>query len=70
VSPETTVVWEWTGEGGAHNVVAEDESFESELLSEYGETFEYTFSEPGTVRYYCGPHKSLGMKGAVVVAEE
>ncbi|PSQ07359.1 halocyanin domain-containing protein, partial [Halobacteriales archaeon QS_5_68_33] len=24
ISPGTTVTWEWTGEGGAHNVVAND----------------------------------------------
>jgi len=29
IDPGTTVVWEWTGEGGAHNVVADDETFNS-----------------------------------------
>ncbi|PSP91806.1 halocyanin domain-containing protein, partial [Halobacteriales archaeon QS_4_66_20] len=58
---------EWTGEGGGHNVVDEDGKFESEIVSEGGHTFEYTFEESGTTRYYCAPHKASGMKGAVVV---
>jgi len=70
VSAGTTVTWEWTGEGGQHNVKAEDGGFESELTSEAGFTFEYTFEETGTVRYVCTPHRSLGMKGAVVVGAD
>jgi len=69
VSPGTTVVWEWTGEGGGHNVVAEDGTFSSgeEFVSEAGYTYEYTFESEGTYRYICVPHEQLGMKGAVVV---
>jgi serine/threonine-protein kinase len=63
----TTVVWEWTGNGGAHNVVDEDGAFESDLMSEASETFEYTFEEAGNYRYYCNPHQANGMKGGVVV---
>ena len=32
-----------------------------------GEAFEWTFTEPGTYRYYCIPHKDDGMVGTVVV---
>ncbi|WP_302080150.1 halocyanin domain-containing protein [Salinibaculum rarum] len=68
VDPGTTVVWVWTGEGGAHNVVAEDGRFESpEIVSERGTTYEFTFEEAGICRYYCVPHKAIGMKGVVVV---
>jgi len=67
VSTGTTVVWEWTGQGTPHNVVHEDGDFESELISEEGATFEYTFEESGTYLYYCQPHQQMGMKGAVVV---
>jgi halocyanin-like protein len=67
VSTGTTVVWTWTGAGGAHNVAAADGSFESELVSEEGHTFSRTFEEPGVVEYVCTPHETLGMKGAVVV---
>jgi halocyanin-like protein len=62
----TTVTWEWTGEAG-HSVTHEDGAFESEILEGEGTTFEYTFDEAGQYRYFCAPHKSLGMKGAVVV---
>jgi halocyanin-like protein len=67
VDAGTTVTWEWTGEGSAHNVVAEDGGFESELTDEEGFTFEQTFDDSGEVRYYCNPHKTMGMKGVVVV---
>jgi len=71
VDPGTTIVWEWTGQGGQHNVVSESgESFESELVTESGFTFEYTFEEAGITKYYCQPHLSLGMKGVVVVGDE
>ncbi|GAB3418228.1 hypothetical protein GCM10027435_17930 [Haloparvum alkalitolerans] len=67
VAAGTTVVWEWTGEGGEHNVAAEDDSFESDLSSEEGYTFEQTFEESGVHKYACTPHRASGMKGAVVV---
>ncbi|MEZ3117751.1 halocyanin domain-containing protein [Halobaculum sp. MBLA0147] len=67
VSPGTTVVWEWTGKGGSHNVVADGGGFESELVGEEGHTFSQTFESAGTYKYYCTPHQALGMKGAVVV---
>jgi len=69
VDPGTTVVWEWTGEGGQHNVVADDGSFESEMLSEAGATFEHAFESAGVAKYYCAPHEMMGMKGAVVVGD-
>lgn len=71
IDPFTTVVWEWTGNGGTHNVVHEPESssepaFESELARESGFRFEYTFNHEQIYRYYCEPHRDLGMRGAVV----
>jgi halocyanin-like protein len=70
IDPGTTVVWEWTGEGGQHNVVAEEGGdFESELTATSGFTFEQTFEEEGIITYYCQPHRSLGMKAALVVGE-
>jgi len=69
VSTGTTVVWEWNGKGGSHNVVAEDGRFESELTATAGHTFTHTFESAGTAQYVCTPHRSLGMKGAVVVDE-
>ncbi|MFC7095878.1 halocyanin domain-containing protein [Halobaculum marinum] len=69
VDPGTTVTWEWNGQGGSHNVVANDGSFESELVAEAGHTFSHTFESEGVYEYYCQPHEALGMKGAVVVGD-
>jgi halocyanin-like protein len=67
VDPGTTVVWQWTGKGGSHNVVADDGSFESQMTSSSGHTFEETFEETGLTKYACTPHEGMGMKGAVAV---
>ncbi|PSP77345.1 halocyanin domain-containing protein [Halobacteriales archaeon QS_1_68_20] len=67
VSTGTTVTWEWTGDGGSHNVVSRDDAFESEFSGDEGHTFEYTFEESGTYEYYCDPHETSGMKGVVYV---
>ena len=67
IDPGTTVVWTWTGEGGSHNVVAENGSYESDLYDAAGETYEQTFDDDGVSRYVCAPHESMGMKGAVIV---
>ena len=69
VDPGTTIRWVWTGEGGVHNVAADDGSFASEFLSESGETFEYVADTEGVVKYVCEPHAAMGMKGVVVVGE-
>lgn len=67
ISPGTQVVWEWTGEGGDHNVSSEDDLFESETVGDAGFEFDYTFDESGVYLYACTPHRSVGMRGAVVV---
>lgn len=70
IDPGTTVIWEWTGAGGGHNVVEENEAFgDREVVAEEGHTYEHTFEEPGTYRYVCVPHDQQGMRGAVTVAE-
>lgn len=73
IDPGTTVVWEWTGQGGAHNVVANDETFDSgETVNEEGYTFEYTFedaSEGDVFNYLCVPHEAVGMKGSVAIGD-
>ncbi len=66
-----TVLFEWTGEGGAHNVVAEDGSFESgSPTASAGVNFEHTFSSDGVYNYYCNPHKASGMLGSIVVGTD
>ncbi|QLG51149.2 halocyanin domain-containing protein [Natrinema halophilum] len=83
IDQDATVVWEWTGEGGSHNVVhvpeeeeslgienatgAEEPVFETEITDEAGFTFEHQFEDTGTYLYVCEPHRQQGMKGAVVV---
>jgi len=67
VDDGTTVVWEWTGEGGRHNVVERGGAFESAYHEDVGATFEYTFDDAGLFPYYCEPHREMGMKGGVRV---
>ncbi|MGM0604694.1 MAG: halocyanin domain-containing protein [Halobacteriota archaeon] len=73
IDPGTTVVWEWTGEGGEHNVVTRGgpAEFESPLTAAAGDTFEFEFTEDheGITEYACEPHEGLGMLGAVAVGE-
>lgn len=73
ISSSTTVVWEWTGEGGAHNVASAEGSesdFKSEIIDEEGHTFNQSFDNTGIQLYACQPHKAQGMKGAIEVVEE
>jgi len=72
VDSGTTVTWEWTGEGGQHNVLAADASpvgmdVESELIAEAGHTAEHTFEGTDNYIYVCSVHSANGMHGAVVV---
>ena len=52
VDPGTTVTWEWTGDGGQHNVVAESGAdFSSgDPTNEAGHTFERTVDSAGVVK--------------------
>jgi halocyanin-like protein len=72
VDPGTTVTWEWTGEGGDHNVVTTDgpASLESELQAEGTYEFEFTEDHAGITNYQCEPHASLGMLGGVAVGDD
>ena len=68
----TTVVWEWTGQGGSHDVAStgdSDSSFQSDLMSAEGETFEHTFDDAGVQLYVCTPHRGQGMLGAIEVTD-
>lgn len=71
VDAGTNVIWEWTGEGGGHNVSSTDgEEFESDTTEEEGFTFEHTFEEEGINEYECTPHTGQGMHGGVAVGED
>jgi len=68
VSTGTTVRWDWTGDGGPHNIVSKgDGPLDSELVADEGSAYEHTFEETGTYLYSCKPHEGLGMRGAIVV---
>ena len=67
ISTGTEVEFEWTGDGGGHNVHAmEGADFQSENHMDSGVHFTHTFEEAGTVKYRCDPHRTV-MKGVVVV---
>ena len=69
IDPGTTVVWEWTGEGGTHNVVSLDGEFNSQLVNEAGHTFEHQFTDPGVYEYICEPHVGVDMTGEIEVVD-
>ena len=54
---------------GPHNAVVEghDELSHTDLAFAPGESWEQTFSEPGTYTYYCEPHRGAGMVGTITV---
>lgn len=75
VSPGTTITWEWTGEGGAHNVTNAEgpAGFESgDPVGDAGHTYEYEVTEEdaGITLYKCIPHEAQGMKGGVAVGDD
>ncbi|HEV7888881.1 MAG TPA: plastocyanin/azurin family copper-binding protein [Acidimicrobiales bacterium] len=49
-----TVTWEFVDGTVPHNVVANDSSFKSEILTTG--TFTHTFDKPGTFKYTCTIH--------------
>ncbi|MES3516065.1 MAG: halocyanin domain-containing protein [Natronomonas sp.] len=79
VDPGTELTFEWTGEGGGHNVARhdgiEDFGFE-DIVSEAGHTWSYTVTEDaieandGIILYYCAPHEGQGMKGGIAVGDD
>ena len=72
VDPGTTLLFEWTGEGGAHNAISQGEGpiDSGSTISEAGIHYELTIEAEGIHKYYCSPHKGQGMKGAVVVGTD
>ena len=59
------------GNGGAseRRIPEGAELWNSEIFTQAGATFEYTFEEEGTYDYFCIPHKTLGMVGRIVCGE-
>jgi plastocyanin len=66
----TTVVWT-NKDVTVHTVTADDNSFDSGNLNQ-GNTFQFTFTKPGTYLYYCKLHggpNGKGMSGTIVVSD-
>ncbi|MFO8114454.1 MAG: halocyanin domain-containing protein [Halorubrum sp.] len=75
VDTGTTVTFEWTGDGGAHNVVTVDGPAEldsGDPVDEEGETYEVELGEDaaGITHYHCVPHDAVGMHGGIAVGED
>ncbi|HMV86390.1 MAG TPA: plastocyanin/azurin family copper-binding protein [Blastocatellia bacterium] len=69
VKAGTTV--EWINQTGKHSVVADEGSFDSDVL-EAGGRFERKYDKPGVYPYYCALHGDKGgkeMSGVVKVVE-
>ncbi|MBI1763731.1 MAG: hypothetical protein HYR56_20080 [Acidobacteria bacterium] len=67
IAAGTTV--EWIDEQGNHSIVADDGSFESDIL-DAGGRFEHRYEKPGRFPYYCSLHGEKGgheMAGLVIV---
>jgi arsenite oxidase small subunit len=70
VSSGTTVTFEWGSD--THNVLVESQPSGAgwnghDPIENEGFSFSHTFGTSGTYTYFCDPHLSLGMKGAIVV---
>lgn len=75
IDPGTTVEFEWTGEGGAHNVSndVDDPVFRSgDAVNDEGVLYDFTFEEEheGAHPYVCEPHDALEMKGVIAVGDD
>ena len=63
----TTVTWLQNG-NNPHTTTSYDGLWDSGLIEGgTGETFSFTFDEPGTYTYFCGPHEDQCMVGTVTV---
>jgi plastocyanin len=64
VAPGTTVTWTNDESGIPHTTTSDDGDWDSGTLQP-GDTFSFTFDEPGTYAYSCSIHPS--MHGTIVV---
>ncbi len=63
----TTVTWVQAGDN-PHTSTSYDGLWDSGLIQGGAEgSVSYTFEEPGTYSYFCGPHEDQGMVGTVTV---
>ena len=63
----TTVTWVQNG-NNPHTTTSYDGLWDSGILpAGSGQSFSFTFNEPGTYEYFCRPHENQGMVGSVTV---
>ena len=72
ITPGTTVTFNW--ESDNHNIVVDSQPEGAgwsghEPIENTGFTYEHTFETLGEYEYYCQPHESAGMIGAIEVVE-
>ncbi|RAW46562.1 halocyanin [Halorubrum sp. 48-1-W] len=75
VDPGTVITFEWTGNGGAHNVQTvegEADLDSGDPVDEEGATYEYEVTEDdaGITHYHCVPHTDVGMHAGLAVGED
>ena len=67
VEPGTTVTWVQNG-SNPHTTTSYDGLWDSGIIQGgSGQSFSFTFNEPGTYTYFCRPHEAQGMVGSVTV---
>ncbi len=62
----TTVTWTNNDTGMVHTVTAADGSFDSTILQP-GQSFSYTFNDPGDFEYFCSPHPWMRARISVMM---
>ena len=72
ITPGTTVEFVW--ESDNHNIVVDSQPEDAgwsghEPIENTGFTYSHTFETLGEYEYYCQPHESAGMIGAIEVVE-
>jgi halocyanin-like protein len=77
VDTGTTITFEWTGNGGSHNVQTVEGGGPASLdsgdpVGEEGATYEFEATEEaaGITHYHCVPHTAVGMHGGLAVGED
>ena len=74
VDAGTEVTFEWVSDG--HNVLPESQpegagwEGSGSALEDSGFTYSFPFETGGMYTYFCQPHESLGMKGAIAVGPD
>lgn len=57
----------WVDVSGSHTTTSYDGLWDSVDRLPMGQSYSYTFNQPGVYRYYCKPHENSGMVGTVLV---